>query len=183
HLELALVYEERLDDPAQAQGNFEQALVFDPSIPAARAPLARRYEQIGRYNDAARLYDEAATYARAADRAALLADAARCRASIETHGIATGAGRIKSALADDDVEAALDFAQQVWRNDAGHPAAFRVLSRHYRAQGDLSMLTELVAVAVARIRAPEERATAWLEVARLAEELGKLPEASRAYDL
>ena len=46
HLELALIFQEKLDDDAQAQVNFEQALAFDPSIPAARAPLARRYESI-----------------------------------------------------------------------------------------------------------------------------------------
>jgi tetratricopeptide (TPR) repeat protein len=183
HLELALVYEQRLDDPAQAQVNYEQALVFDPSIPAARAPLARRYEQIGRYSDAARLYDEAATYARPADRASLLADAARCRASIETRGVTTNLGRLERALADNDAEAALEFAQQLWRGEPGHPAAFRVLARHYRAQGDLPTLTELVATGVTRIDSAEDRGTAWIEVARLAEELGKLPEASRAYDL
>src|SRR5262249_50648347 len=42
HLELALIYDEKLDDPAQAQVNYEQALAFDPTIPAAKAPLARR---------------------------------------------------------------------------------------------------------------------------------------------
>jgi Tfp pilus assembly protein PilF len=183
HLELALIYEERLNDPAQAQVNFEQALVFDPAIPAARAPLARRYEAIGRYAEAARLYDEAATYARAADRAPLLADAARCRASIETDRIDTDVGRLERAIADGDVEASLEFAQELWRAQPGHPGAFRVLSRHYRAQGDLTTLTDLVATGVQRIDAPVERATAWLEVARLAEELRKLPEASRAYDL
>ena len=34
HLELALIFEERLDDDGQAQVNFEQALAFDPTIPA-----------------------------------------------------------------------------------------------------------------------------------------------------
>ena len=183
HLELALVYEERLEDAAQAQVNYEQALVFDPTIPAARAPLARRYEDIGRYADAARLYDEAATYARPADRATLLADAARCRASIETGHVGTSAGKLERAIADGDEPAALEFAQELWRAEPGHPAAFRVLSRHYRTQGDLPMLTEIVAAGVTTADTPEERATAWLEVARLAEELGKLPEASRAYDL
>jgi lipopolysaccharide biosynthesis regulator YciM len=183
HLELALVYEERLEDPAQAQVNYEQALVFDPTIPAARAPLARRYEDIGRYPDAARLYDEAATYARPADRATLLADAARCRASIETGHVGTSAGKLDRAIADNDEPAALEFAQELWRAEPGHPAAFRVLARHYRTQGDLTTLTEIVAAGVTRVDSPEERATAWLEVARLAEELGKLPEASRAYDL
>jgi lipopolysaccharide biosynthesis regulator YciM len=183
HVELALIYEERLNDAAQALVNYEQALVFDPTIPAARAPLARRYEAIGRYGDAARLYDEAATYARAADRAALLADAARCRASIETDRIDTDVGKLERAIADGDVEAALEFAQELWRAEPGHPTAFRVLSRHYRAQGDLTTLTDLVATGVHRIELPVERATAWLEAARLAEELGKLPEASRAYDL
>ena len=84
HLELALIFAEKLDDEAQAQVNFEQALAFDPSIPAARAPLARRYEAIGRFREAARLYDEAATSARAADRAALLAAATRTTNHSET---------------------------------------------------------------------------------------------------
>ncbi|MGE3547588.1 MAG: hypothetical protein AB7L28_26920, partial [Kofleriaceae bacterium] len=60
HLELALNYLERLDDEGQAQDNFEQALALDPTIPAVKLPLARRYEHIGRYAEAARFYEEAA---------------------------------------------------------------------------------------------------------------------------
>jgi tetratricopeptide (TPR) repeat protein len=183
HLELAMVYEERLDDSAQAQVNYEQALVFDPTIPAVRAPLARRYESLGRFGEAARLYEEAATYARAADRASLLADAANCRASIETRRIDTSVGRLERAIADGDAQATLEFAQDVWHSEPGHPTAFRVLVRHYRAQGELATLSELVAIGVGRIDSPDDRATAWLEVARLAEEVGKLAEAARAYDL
>ena len=53
-----MIYEERLADEAQAQANFEQALAFDPTIPAVKLPLARRYEAIGRTSEAARLYAE-----------------------------------------------------------------------------------------------------------------------------
>ncbi|HTR49236.1 MAG TPA: tetratricopeptide repeat protein, partial [Kofleriaceae bacterium] len=184
HLELALVYEERLDDPAQAQVNYEQALVFDPTIPAARAPLARRYEAIGRYSDAARFYEEAATFARPADRATLLADAARCRASIETQRAdAAVLGKLEQAVAAGDVESAVAHAHELWRTDPGHGTAFRVLARQHRAQGDLAALTELVTARAAHTDAGEDRAEAWLEVARLAEELQRPSEAARAYDL
>ncbi|HEY1558608.1 MAG TPA: hypothetical protein VGF94_27485 [Kofleriaceae bacterium] len=184
HLELALVFEERLDDPAQAQVNYEQALVFDPTIPAARAPLARRYEAIGRYGDAARYYEEAATFARPADRATLLADAARCRASIETQrSDAVLLGKLEQAVAAGDGESAVALATELWRAEPGHSTAFRVLARQQRAQGDLAALTELVTARAAHTEAGDERAEAWLEVARLAEELGRPGEAARAYDL
>jgi len=184
HLELALIFTEKLDDAAQAQVNFEQALVFDPTIPAARAPLAKRYEQIGRRAEAARLYEEAATTARAADRAALLAAAARCRASVEDLPTeAALAGRIEAAQAAGNTETASELAHQLWRADPGNAIAFRVLASALRLEGDLPALTELTTLHAAKTQDSAERAAAWLEVARLADELGKHDESARAYDL
>ncbi len=184
HLELALIFAEKLDDAAQAQVNFEQALVFDPTIPAARAPLARRYEQIGRRAEAARLYEEAATTARAADRGALLAAAARCRATVEDLPAEAGlAGRLEAAEAAGDNDGARELAHQLWRTDPGNAIAFRVLASAHRLEGDLAALTELTTLHAAKTQVGEQRAHAWLEVARLAEELGKYGESARAYDL
>ncbi|MGE5181093.1 MAG: tetratricopeptide repeat protein, partial [Acidobacteriota bacterium] len=184
HLELALIFDERLADPDQAQVNFEQALAFDPSIPAARPPLAKRYEATGRYGDAARLYEEAATSARAADRASLLAAASRCRALIDVSGGESQlANRLELAEAAGDLDAEVDLAHQLWRSDPGNAAAFRVLARDHRLSGDLPALTELTTVRASRAESSAERATAWIDVARLAEDLGKTAEAARAYDL
>jgi tetratricopeptide (TPR) repeat protein len=184
HLELAMIFDERLDDPSQAQVNYEQALAFDPSIPAVKAPLARRYEAAGRYDDAARLYDEAATSARAADRASLIADAARSRAAAQTvGGHADLAAQLERAESSGDVDAAQELAHQLWNAELGHAAAFRVLASIHRTRGDLPALTEITTVRANKAASPEERATAWLEVARLAEELAKLDQAARAYDL
>jgi Tfp pilus assembly protein PilF len=184
HLELALIFAEKLDDAAQAQVNFEQALVFDPTIPAARAPLAKRYEQTGRRAEAARLYEEAATTARAADRAALLAAAARCRATVEDLPAEAGlAGKLEAAEAAGDNDGAQSFAHQLWRLDPGNAIAFRVLAQQLRLQGDLPALTELTTLHAAKTQDGEQRALAWLEVARLADELAKYGESARAYDL
>ncbi len=193
HLELALIYAEKLDDPAQAQVNFEQALAFDPTIPAARAPLAARYEAIGRYFDAARLYEEAASAARPSDRAQLLASAARCRSSANNAaGQSELASKLATADAAGELDAATDLAHQLWRAEPGHPTAFRVLASRHRAAGDLPALSEITSAYAARSAdAPNAerlalggaRAAAWLDVARLADDLGALEQAARAYDL
>ncbi len=138
HLELAMIFDEKLDDAAQAQVNFEQALAFDPTIPAAKAPLARRYEQIGRHGDAARLYLEASAAARAGDRPALLQAAAKNRAAANAKGPhAQLAARLDRAEADGDRDAVVDLAHQLWRAEPGHPAAYRVLANLHRLAGDL----------------------------------------------
>src|SRR5439155_618383 len=53
----------------------------------------------------------------------------------------------------------------------------------HRTSGDLVALTGLTSVRASRAGMPDERATAWLEVARLAEELSSFDQAARAYDL
>ena len=183
HLELAMIYEQRLGDEAQAQANFEQALAFDPTIPAVKLPLARRYEAIGRTSEAARLYEEAASHARPADRAGLLEAAARCRQAAAESAEPDLAAQLDRAEAAGDLDAAHDLASQLWRAEPGHPAAFRSLANMHRASGDLAALTELTSQRVSRAETADERATAWLEVARLAEEIGALDQAARAYDL
>ena len=191
HLELALVFDERLDDDAQAQTHFEQALALDPTIPAAKLPLARRYEKLGRYTDAAGLYEEAATSARAADRAALFEAATRCRTAAEAQapsrptppGDIPLATRVEQAEAAGATDVALDLAHQLWRAEPGHALAYRVLAANYRTSGDLPALTDITGVRASRADNPEERAAAWISVARLAEEVGQLDQAARAYDL
>lgn len=184
HLELALIFEEKLGDPAQAQVNYEQALSFDPMIPAAKAPLARRYEELGRHADAAKLFNEAATTARPADRIVMYQGATRNRAlatSSPAHSQLTIS--LEKAESDGDREAALDLATELWKAEPGHPAAFRVLVAEHRNTGDLAALTELATVRANKATETEDRARAWLDVARLAEDVGKLAEAARAYDL
>ena len=184
HLELALIFEERLGARDQAQGNLEQALAFDPTIPAARAPLARRYEELGRRGEAARLYEEAASTARPSDRDELLAAAARCRAAVElVEGNPSLTIQLEAAEVAGDIDAALDLAHQLWRAEPGHLAAFRVLARASRMSGDLASLTELTTLRASKATVSADRAAAWLDLARLAEELGKHDEAARACDL
>lgn len=184
HLELALIFEEKLDDPAQAQVNYEQALAFDPSIPAAKPPLARRYEQIGRHGDAAKLFNEAATGARPADRIVYFQAATRNRA-LATHSPENNdlVAALDKAETDGNREAALEYAQQLWKADPGHAAAFRVLATEYRNTSDLDAMTEIATVRANKSTNAQDRALGWLEVARLAEEIGKLTDAARAYDL
>lgn len=181
HLELALIFQEKLDDPAQAQVNFEQSLAFDPSIPAAKAPLARRYEAIGRHADAARLYEEAANGARPADKIALLASAQRCRSLVKTDSgdVAT---KLERAEERGDLEASAELARTLWQSEPGHAAAFRTLAGAARVNGDLAGLTELAEARAQHAGSATERAGAWLEVARLADELDHPSDAARAYD-
>jgi len=184
HLELALIYEERLDDDAQAQVNYEQALAFDPTIPAAKLPLARRYEAIGRHADAARLFEEAASTARPADRANLLAAAAKVRATANAVAPESDlATRLERAEAAGDLEAQLVLARDLWAAEPGHARAYRVLANVHRASGDLAALDEITQLRAGAAQTASERAAAWLEVARLAEELGALERAAHAYDL
>jgi tetratricopeptide (TPR) repeat protein len=184
HLELAMIFQEKLDDAAQAQVNYEQALAFDPTIPAAKSPLAQLYEKIGRHNDAARLFLEAGAQARAGDRPGLLQAAARNRAASNAQGAnAPLATKLERAIDAGDNDAALDLAHQLWRVEPGHAAAYRVLANVHRLGGDLEALTELTTLRASRAENPEDRANAWLEVARLAEDLAKLDQAARAYDL
>jgi Tfp pilus assembly protein PilF len=183
HLELALIYEERLDDDAQAQVNYEQALAFDPTIPAAKLPLARRYDAIGRHAEAARLFEEAAAAARAGDRAQLLEAAARARNAASGGAEPDLPAQLERAEAVGDLDAALDLAHLVWRDEPGNAIAFRVLAKVHRSSGDLAALADLTSVRARLAETPDERAAAWLEVARLAEELDALDQAARAYDL
>ncbi len=184
HLELALIFMEKLDDPSQAQVNFEQALAFDPTIPAAKAPLAQRYEATGRHADAARLFNEAAGSARAGDRPTLLTAAARNRSAANAMGNhGQLAAQLERAEAGGDNDAVVDLAHQLWRAEPGHPVAFRALANVHRASGDLTPLTELATIRANRANDARDRSAAWLEVARLADELGKHGEAARAYDL
>jgi Tfp pilus assembly protein PilF len=185
HLELALIYDERLDDANQARINYEQALAFDPTIPAAKVPLAKRYEAMGKLADAARLYEAAAAEARPAERASLLDAAARCRDG-GTHDAAAAdddlASQLERAEVAGDTELAHELAGALWRERPGHAAAFRVLARRLRTTNDLAGLVELTTVRAANAESADERATAWLDVARLAEELDQLDQAARAFD-
>jgi tetratricopeptide (TPR) repeat protein len=76
HLELALVFDEKLLDPDAARRHYEAALAEDPTIPAVPRPLARIYALAGRYRDAATMLEEAARLAPTGEKAALLARAA-----------------------------------------------------------------------------------------------------------
>jgi tetratricopeptide (TPR) repeat protein len=93
------------------------------------------------------------------------------------------AAQLERAESAGDSAAALDLAHQLWRQEPGHAAAFRLLANIHRSSGDLAQLTEVTSVRASQAESPEDRATAWLDVARLAEELGALDQAARAYDL
>jgi len=130
------------------------------------------------------MFSEAAANARAAERGALLQAAARNRAAAARAGTQPElAAKLDRAESAGDRDAAVAIAHALWRAEPGHPAAFRVLAALHRTAGDLSALTELTRARAAKTRDGEERANAWLDVARLAEEMGKLAEAARAYDL
>ncbi len=184
HFELALIYDERLGDDAQAQAHYEQALAFDPTIPAAKGPLARRYEAVGRFAEAALLYEQAAEVARADARPTLLDAANRCRFSASAHADPNAelVAKLTEAERAGDLDLAGALASQLWNTQPGQPDAFRVLVASHRAAGDLPGVTNLVRARAQRAESPDDRAAAWLEAGRLAEELGELEDAMLAYD-
>ncbi len=199
HLELGMVYDEKLLDPDQARRNYEQALAHDPSIPAARRPLAHLYELAGRHGDAARWYERAADVARPAERAHLLERAALATARAGLRGAASAippptsptplvdddavgdlSRRLAAAAALGDTATALAIARDINARDARHPAAFRVLDEHAQQAGDLDGLTALYA---RRADAdPGERAHLYYALARITEDAGALEIAAGHYD-
>jgi Tfp pilus assembly protein PilF len=199
HLELGLVYDEKLLDPDQARRNYEQALAHDPTIPAARRPLAHLYELAGRHGDAARWYERAAEVARPAEQANLLERAAHAAARAGLRGAASSlppptspiplvdddtvadlARRLAAALALGDAATALALARDINGRDPRHPAAFRVLDDRAQHDGDLDGLTALYE---RRAEAdPSERAHLHFALARITEGAGALDVAARNYD-
>ena len=99
HLELAMIYDEKLLDAQQAQRNYEQALALDKQIPAAPRPLARLYELKNRHEDAARLYEQAAQLARTPDDRAVLQQ--RAALNFERAGAVNDAKRVYTAITND----------------------------------------------------------------------------------
>ena len=97
HVELALVYEERLLDVESAVRNHETARSLDPSGPVPAPALARLYAQMGRLSEAAHAEEEAAQFALDPDgRSARLARAA---AHWERAGDLTEASRLYRSAA------------------------------------------------------------------------------------
>ncbi len=173
HLELALIYDDRLGNPDSARLNYEQALHFDPTIPAALVRLAGHYEAAGRGRDAARLYDDAAALADGARRTELarLADQARAAG-----GPGADRGRdpavvrlerdLEAARAHDDVVTTRRLAHHLWGQAPGHPDAFAVLSDEARARGDLTALATLATARAAALPPGRERAEVWFDLGR-----------------
>ncbi|MCG8422255.1 MAG: hypothetical protein MJE77_30405 [Proteobacteria bacterium] len=89
HLELGMVYDEKLVEPELAQSHYEQALALDPEIPAAPAPLARLYETAGRHADAARMNVQAAQH--------LPVGGARARLLVRAAGLVERTGDVDEA--------------------------------------------------------------------------------------
>ena len=117
HLELALIYDEKLLEPEQARVNYEEALALDPAIPAAPRPLARIYELAARHHDAALMWERAAELARPADRAALLlrASAAAGRAGAIDNARRLAETAALAADAADDAATAREARAEVTR--------------------------------------------------------------------
>lgn len=113
HLELALIYDEKLLDAKRARDSYERALELDPEIPAAPRPLARLYELEGRFRDAALMHERAAYALRStSQRAQLLQRAAE---SAELAGSIVDARRlyrsaVEAASTDDSLRTSASSA-------------------------------------------------------------------------
>ncbi len=171
YLELALIYDEKLGDPEQAEKNYEQSLDLDPEIPAAPRPLARLYELGGRHREAATMYELAAAHA-AEDpaRAKLLRHAA---INAERVGDVNGARRLYSlaaATADsDDGRAAQAAIARLTSAPADAAARLRTLEGQLANASHATVRSELLrealemASAAGDTRAVERHARALLD--------------------
>ena len=123
HLELALVFDEKLLDPDAARRHYEAALADDPTIPAVPRPLARIYELAGRYRDAATMLAQAATLAPTGERAALLSRAAAdaARAGERSRAVELANAAADAALAVGNHEAAARARAEASRLGAEPP--------------------------------------------------------------
>ena len=131
HLELALIFEERLDDADAGAGQLRAGarVRSDDSRGegTARAPLrsdrpplrCRAALQRGRRQRRAPPIAPRCSQAAARNRAAAAANAGNIGAS---------RAQLERAEAAGDRDAALDLAHQLWRAEPGHAAAFRVLA-------------------------------------------------------
>ncbi|MBK9031265.1 MAG: hypothetical protein IPL61_08005 [Myxococcales bacterium] len=123
HLELALVFDEKLLDPDAARRHYEAALGDDPTIPAVPRPLARIYELAGRYRDAATMLEQAAVLAPTGERAALYARAAAdaARAGDRARAVDLANAAADAALAVGNHEAAARARAEASRLGAEPP--------------------------------------------------------------
>jgi Tfp pilus assembly protein PilF len=195
HLELGLVFDDRLSDQGQAKANYEQALALDPTIPAATLRLARIHEGAGRFDEAARLFDDAARTA-PADRRAVLRDRAAAarsrgsRAGDDTPVLVLEADPTISQLERDlgaawnagDTPSAARLADKLWARQPGHREAFEVLAAPARQKGDLRALGALVAARAAQLADGRARAELWFDLGSRWLDRGDHTEAARALD-
>ncbi|HTE52432.1 MAG TPA: tetratricopeptide repeat protein [Kofleriaceae bacterium] len=142
--ELALIFDQKLADPEQAQRCYEHALRLDPAIPAAPRPLARLYELAGRHADAALLYERAAAHSiTEVERGTLLRRAA---GGAERAGRDDEAHRLLglAALPAAEVAAALLGDGELAPIAAESPAArIQMLEAQLRQLGDLDEVSDL----------------------------------------
>lgn len=186
HLELGLVFEERLDDHRSATLNYEQALAYDPTIPTALARLARRYEGHGRLRDAARLYRDAAEVASSALAKEYRARAEACEGRLllyprarPDNAEATGlAARLESTHDATRV----DVAQLLWQADPGNNEAFLILADAARHERRPDRLFDLVAIRVGHEPDKHLRADLWYDVGHQYDLVGDSAAARRAFD-
>jgi tetratricopeptide (TPR) repeat protein len=210
HFELGLVFDERLGDAEQAIRNYEIALALDPTIPAVHAPLARQYEAQGRHREAAFHFEKAASSGGSLPISAATGVGREAGAPSPLFAIATDSGessnpelayqqevpepspapdlatleqQLEDALTLGDRGAIRAAGRRLWQHSPGNAVAFSALAREYRADGDLWALIEITAVRAAMTAEGSQRAPLWIDVARLAEQLGEDPQAARAYDL
>lgn len=90
---------------------------------------------------------------------------------------------LEHAKAGGDRNEILVAGRRLWAASPGNALAFSALANEHTANGDLESLIELTAVRAAMTAESSGRAALWIDVARLAEELGEDPQAARAYDL
>ncbi len=145
HLELALIYDEKLLDAEDARINYEDALRLDPESPAAPRPLARLYELGGRNADAARLGELAAERARTdSERGELYRRAAM---SAERAGLEDDARRLyklAANVADESVSHAAQAALARLSPGDESVAEIEVLELQLREAGDDEMRADLL---------------------------------------
>jgi tetratricopeptide (TPR) repeat protein len=185
HLELALIFDERLHDPAQALRNLEQADALDPTIPAATQKLAMHYQAAGRFAHAATMFVRAGQLAAEPAKTQLLARAMACDATHAAEPDPTVADleyRLALAQSRGETHLGQELATALWKLDPGNRIAFGALADKPRHQGDMARLEQLVWVRASTMTEGRERAEFWCDFGHWALEHGDAERAASAFD-
>lgn len=162
---MAAVYEEEFIDQKGAASVLERALALDPKRPSVLSQLTRHLKNLGRFEEASRLYERQIGIAENRDERILL-------------GMSWG-----RMLADSlgDPEKAARAYEIVLEANPEHPAALEALAKLREATGDATRAVEAILSLADKADTPQGRAEQYVRAAKLLEARGRREQAIEHY--